>query len=878
MATYYIDLENGNDSNNGTSFAQRRKTIESFKDADAAGDEYRIMASPDPTLVGSCTMPERWAFENYSGNTIDWDNSGVTGQIAFSTSTGQTQITRWGHALETGDTIFIKECMITNADLNGTWEVTKVDNNNFKIDDYTSTLSTSHTDNSSGNMGKWIRVNPLRFKLASAVTQSVASTGARSAWTASSNVTAVLQWPSTGNWDWGGGNATIEHVYSDKITIDASFGTGKAAYWATGTLDLSGYQQISLMIAPVSGAKPASSNMSLRLCTDTSGDTSVHTIPLQYTNGTNDYFIPNVKDFGANLNSAIKSVAIYVDTDEGAQTFKLCNIIACKASSSADSLTHRSLIGLNTTNDPFWYAIACIVGKRVILYHRTTQGGYPPFTYYDLRGIYRHASTGDTQNLYKREPILIDGWPCASTAESVGLQAKGDFGSGTVGNEITFSGGWNRTDMSSKATNGMSWFDNQNASGRTEWQSNNVNYSDFGFVRFYQFEGKGYRCKWTNMQACNLRNQVQYNLYETRGCDLTYTQTQLDISWCTKNNTATTSPSLLNVRHSCARDNNQIVWNSIKWGTLIGGPSGGSSGHNFNLQYWQAGGAVENVIIGYNTRWNGNSGLGLNYAQGGPLTIDNLTVYGTNKGIHYGYNQSGWWEITNYNHSIAAEDTANNFFQGYTGANYGLPPNSITSYGNGDKPLVLMNGTTVATWDLQYANVKAYNTTNTTSGTEFSFGGTDKTGSIKANKWDGTTGNDFFQGSKGKIIPETTIRKTASGKAWKMDIAGSAINSANPLNMPLAKVAVNASALVTAKLWCYRDGTGVTGGLKVLGNPLIGVSEATALTSGSAGAWEEVSLTFTPSTSGFVEFEATCYYVSNDAHNLYIDDITITQA
>ena len=81
MATYYIDLENGNDSNNGTSFAQRRKTIESFKDADAAGDEYRIMASPDPTLVGSCTMPERWAFENYSGNTIDciqhkyWSNS-----------------------------------------------------------------------------------------------------------------------------------------------------------------------------------------------------------------------------------------------------------------------------------------------------------------------------------------------------------------------------------------------------------------------------------------------------------------------------------------------------------------------------------------------------------------------------------------------------------------------------------------------------------------------------------------------------------------------------------------------------------------------------------------------------------------------------------
>ena len=101
MATYYIDLENGNDSNNGTSFANRRKTIESFGSNDAAGDEYRVMASPDPTLIGSCTMPDRWAHENYTGNPIDWDNSGVTGQIAFSTSTGQTQITRWGHDLET---------------------------------------------------------------------------------------------------------------------------------------------------------------------------------------------------------------------------------------------------------------------------------------------------------------------------------------------------------------------------------------------------------------------------------------------------------------------------------------------------------------------------------------------------------------------------------------------------------------------------------------------------------------------------------------------------------------------------------------------------------------------------------------------------------
>ena len=878
MATYYIDLENGNDSNNGTSFAQRRKTIESFKDADAAGDEYRFMASPDPTLVGSCTLPERWAHENYTGNNIDWDHDGVTGQIAFSTSTGQTQITRWGHDLETGDTIHIKECMISNADVNGTWEVTKVDSNNFKIDDYTSTLSTSHTDTSSGQPGKWIRVNPARFKLASAVTQTVASTGQRSAWTASSNVTAELKWPSTGSYDWTNGMATCDHAYSDLITIADGFGTGKAAYWATGTLDLSGYQQISLMIAPVSGAKPASSNMSLRLCTDTSGATSVHTIPLQFTNGTNEYFIPNVKDFGANLNSSIKSVAIYVDTDEGAQTFKLSNIIACKASSSADSLTHRSLIGLNTTNDPWWYAVQSIVGKRVILYVNSTQAGYTPFSYYHLRGIYRHASTGDTQDLYKREPILLDGWPCGSTTETVGLQIKSDFNTGTVGNEITFSGGWNRTNMSSKATNGITWCDNQSGSGRAEWQGSNSNYSDFGFIRFHQFEGKGYRCKWTNMYACNLRNTVEFQGYESRGIDMTYSQSKLNINWLTKNNDITHVPANFKLKGSCTGSSNAVNWCYIKWGEWIFGPSAAMS-KNIRAAYWYSPGGVETITLGYNTRWNSSSGLGLQYAYSGKCTIDNLTIYGCN-GLRYEQNQIGWWEIGSYTHILPPADTNDEYWQGYTtlAENSSHPSYSLDGNNNGPNPLLILGGTSVRAWKLEEIKVKASNVTNTYSGTEFSMGNTDKTGWIKANKWDGTTGNDFFQSSRGKITPETTIRKTASGKSWKMDVAGSGVISTLSLDMPLAKVGVNASALVTAKLWVYRDGTGVTGGIKVVGNPLLGVTEASAVASGSSGAWEQVTLTFTPSAAGFIEFEATAYYVSNDAHNVYIDDLTVTQA
>ena len=54
MAIWYLDPENGNDSNDGLSFANRRKTLytpSGFVD----GDEIRIIKSPDPTSIGNAT-------------------------------------------------------------------------------------------------------------------------------------------------------------------------------------------------------------------------------------------------------------------------------------------------------------------------------------------------------------------------------------------------------------------------------------------------------------------------------------------------------------------------------------------------------------------------------------------------------------------------------------------------------------------------------------------------------------------------------------------------------------------------------------------------------------------------------------------------------
>ena len=862
MATYYIDLENGNDSNDGTSFANRRKTIESFEDADAANDEFRFMASPDPTLIGSCTVPNRWCDDEYTGQLIDWDNDGVTAQIAYSTTTGATQITRYGHGLVTGDTIFIKGNTNTNSDINGTWEVTRVDDNNFKLDGYTSTLTSTETS----DLGRWRNINSLRFLLANAVTQTVASTGQRSAWTASSNVTCTLPVPA--NWDWTSNIYTPDHCYADEIDIADGFGTGKAAYWATGTLDLSSYQQISLQIMPKSGASPSSSNISLRLCTDTSGDTSVHTVPLRYT-GTNNYrWIPNVKDFGSNLNSAIKSVAIYVDTDEGAQAFRISNVIACKASSAADSLTHQSLIGLNTTNDPFWYEPGSIVGKRVML-QSDGSSTYPNYSYYAGRGIFRHASTGDTQNLYKRETIKLPNWFTSNGTKVDSLKIGNKFSSGTHENEIKMSGGWNRTDMSSKATNGITWVDNNNLRGELEWNSNDIDYENFGFTRFYEVKFQGYRCKWTNINVARVWDKVEYQGYSARGMNIDISQAKMTAQHVTKNTSITVPSTDFNCGQSLGTNTLTLSYVRVDWGNVKSGPV--KHGNNsLNIQYWYAD-TIDNIELGYNSRKCNNKVLFLNYLQN-PLTIDTVNIYGGQIGSALSYSSGKLVTFKTYNHhALPANPSATTNLFGETSSTTRLPDYSA-EWENG--AIEVLGGTSCATLELKSNTLKVYNHTNTAT-TEFVMQGSSW---VKANKWDGTADNDFFKTDKGTVSPETSIRKTASGKAWKFDVKDSDTVVGGPLSLDVAKVAVNANALVTVKLWVYRDGTGVTGGLKVKSNIIMGITAASAVASGSASTWEEVTLTFTPTVAGFAEIEAIAYYVSDASHNLYIDDISITQA
>ena len=97
MTVYYLDFKDGNDSNDGTSFANRKKTINSFGSTPTGGDEIRIAGQPSTLLDATAKI------NNCSGDVYRSHNI----QFTFSTTTGETSCYHSSHGMKTGDLIRI---------------------------------------------------------------------------------------------------------------------------------------------------------------------------------------------------------------------------------------------------------------------------------------------------------------------------------------------------------------------------------------------------------------------------------------------------------------------------------------------------------------------------------------------------------------------------------------------------------------------------------------------------------------------------------------------------------------------------------------------------------------------------------------------------
>jgi hypothetical protein len=319
MTTRYLDFTGGNDSNDGSSFANRKLTLASAVSGLTGNDTVRIMASAAATSLGQSAT---------------WTNASQT------------------VTLTTAVTANITDC------------------------------DTIWTDGSGGNV------------------------------TPSANTAAFR-----------------EGAKSAKLIIAGAFTTGLAAFFATGTLNLSSYQQVSLWVR--STGTHASGVLQIKLCSDAAGVTAVNTVNIPAL--TANLWTPVTIDTAGALGASIASVALYCASDPGAVTVDLDNILACKASSSADSLTLTSLLSLNTDANEPWFTIKSINGTSIVL-GCADAGTALPTSHTTL-----YEGSTATATTYKREPILL-----------TAVQSCSANGTG-IDTPINLEGGYDTTNMSTQS-------------------------------------------------------------------------------------------------------------------------------------------------------------------------------------------------------------------------------------------------------------------------------------------------------------------------------------------------------------------------------------------------------------------------------------------
>ena len=165
MAIWYVDPENGNDSNDGTSFANRVKRFHNPGGL-ADGDEIRIIKSPDATSIGNATWERDATFIDLE--LIESVRSGV-GTFSGQASGSPTTVVDSAHGLQTGDAIWVDSSSPSSSyGYAGIFTITKVDNDNFTLD---VTESAPNHDTVSG-IG-YHRMNPFCVRLATSPIKNI---------------------------------------------------------------------------------------------------------------------------------------------------------------------------------------------------------------------------------------------------------------------------------------------------------------------------------------------------------------------------------------------------------------------------------------------------------------------------------------------------------------------------------------------------------------------------------------------------------------------------------------------------------------------------------------------------------------------------------
>jgi hypothetical protein len=775
----------------GSSLADAWKTIGSpgvTAARHAPGDTIRVKASPDPTSIGNAT----WTDGPLKTTKAIVSSSNATPIVLTLSGANYTAL-----APAVGDTVIVANHTV-NTNANGVWTLSAVNGST------TVTLQDALGGNSVGNgvggaTGTVRKASNMVVNLAAALTKNIALCGNRNQktnWTASSNITATV---ITTDYKEGG--------ECQQIDIAAGFTTGLAAYLPITALDLSGYQQVAFWVKQTAGVVGAAGALSLKLCSDAAGATAVNTVSLPALSALNRW-VPVVVDTGGALGAAIQSVALYINTDNGAQTFLLDNIIACKAAGSADALNLTSLIGKNSGYEA-WFGLQSINGTRVMLdgLNNTIPGASPQ------RG---YSGTTETVATYRRETVKLP----MGTVNSIGIFTP--TLAGTAGNLITYSGGWDRTAMSSQS--GETWFDGQNGYGQIINNNSNYNYlgcDKINFTRCYigLYHGASMFMWIGSLSGCNC-DQSPYAGSVGHGVIGTLSAVQCGV---------TLAPGVNSVVTTVARADGGV---NSGYNADSGSTTGTVLQANNNTQSGVSGSV--NSIIGTIAAAHGNGNIG--YSSGVASVCGSLTA---NVNTNYGLSCTQGCRVL-------GGSTTGNGQAGVQGNNVLSMLRNFTA--NEATPFVV--------------NVLNNGVANAT---------------IFSERHGGVADAHLIFMDGGTIISATDQRHMASGISWKFRPTSIIRSSLYPMSLSVAKIACAANVAVNVSVWTRRDNTNIVGQLLVRGGQLAGVpSDVSVSCAPSINTWTQSgNLTFTPTETGVVELLFQVYDGVGTTNNFWIDDLVV---
>jgi len=843
MATFYLDFVNGDDSNDGSSWALAWKTMTSGALASriAAGDIIKIAKSPDPVAVGNA----KWTCGPYST---------TTQTPTSSTNASPIVITKNGHGYVDGDILFIRDHTVNTA-ANGVWEVYLSNANTFA-------LKGSSGNGVGGATGSMMKINAKAVVLStSGLTKNVDKCEA--AWTLANSATVALETYSYAK----------QGAYIQKVTAPASPAINTLyAYRALGSvIDFSAYQKMSFWIQ--NEVALAAGNWKLCLCSDTAGATIVDEFEIPA--------IPSIaqvlpltitKTGGGNCGASIQSVALYSSSTAptASKYVRLDNIIACTTS----GINLQSLISKNASaqgGTEGWYGIQSIDDMIVLLDNNPTTKVNAGQGYY---------GTSETVATYIRETVKAT--IQSSSSGSVGTIQD----SGSNGNNIQFQGGYNTATGSQDGETILDYL-NGYGNGVLGISKNYITVNHLSVVRAYYGMNMSGGTGCLIDQVGDLNSNTQYGLQLTSMAGLTinnvnnvnnngaygvYLITTLPTSFGTfgnvNNNLGTYGmemqdcPSSVLTEIKNANNNNGtglfITNSEYTQITTLGSLTSNRTGQGLYIttsNFMQIG-TISNV------NYNGSSGVYLTNSTG--VTIKEISNANSNSvGVNlYSSFQCLIKKIANANSNAS-------YGLAFNGGSWYNTVHSINTAGNTTRAINLDKG-------MNYVNHAACAEATIAAG--FTVGNNARVCMTNFNN-DATDHRIYTDG--GTVTTDGVTAR--SGISWKWSFSDSTRGSKYPIDVKIAKVAVEANKAVTVKVYVRRNNdTDAAMKFVIRGGQLAGMPAddlTVTTTSASSGSWEQVTFAgFTPTEKGVIEIEAHGYYVASTSGNVWVDDISIEQA